>query len=172
MPGDDFAQMVDPEYSQCISNGWWYGVHVHESHYPATATFFLSDTSSTCSQDPSCVAYPCSATLHDDGDFCSGYDPRDWYNNWVRGFCSGDPDCDFFKDAKEQYIGTDPQDNCPDNSSDAAWPPDMNNNRTVTGIGCMVGQPCYNRRYDLDANGIAQGLDTMFIKPFIGTQCS
>jgi hypothetical protein len=57
----------------------------------------------------------------------------------------------------------------------------MNNDKTVKGadalymrqtIGCMYGQACYNRRYDLDGSGTVQGLDAQFIRPFIGTQCS
>ena len=179
-----FAAMVNPESEECRRIWGWSGVHVHESHEdnPIATPFFLRNTSATCPQYPPCgPAYPCATTLHNQGGASCTYDPRDWYNNWVRGLCSGDPDCDFFKDAKEQYIGTDPNDNCPDNTSDDAWPPDINKNRMVNSldiiylkpaIGCMVGQPCYNRRYDLDANGSVQGLDAMFIRPFIGTGCS
>ncbi len=42
-----------------------------------------------------------------------------------------DHDKDGFSDSAEFYIGTDPYDNCPDSSTDAAWPPDFDNNGRV-----------------------------------------
>jgi hypothetical protein len=39
-------------------------------------------------------------------------------------------------------------------------------------IGSGQGQPGYNPRYDLDTNGWIQGLDTLFIRLYIGQFCS
>jgi hypothetical protein len=99
-----------------------------------------------------------------------------------------DPDFnDGFTDAKEAWIGTDSLDACPDNSSDDALPPDINNDGRVQGfdalfirlaIGAIYGgtnyelDHLYNRRLDLDGNGIIQGMDTLLIRPMIGMICS
>ena len=101
----------------------------------------------------------------------------------------GNPDPDFndgFTDAKEAWIGSDSLDACPDNSSDDALPPDINNDGRVQGFDALFLRPAigsqyggtfeqdrlYNRRLDLDANGIVQGMDALFIRPYIGMICS
>jgi hypothetical protein len=175
-----FVMMTTMDKPECIAQEYWKpppadGVHVHEvALADGNSNIFLRGNGD-CQDD--CGAFPCASNQSGN---CY-YDPHDWWNSWAQGFCTTDEDCDFFKDAREQYIGTDPQDGCPDNSFDAAWPPDMNNDKTVKGadalymrqtIGCMYGQACYNRRYDLDGSGTVQGLDAQFIRPFIGTQCS
>jgi plastocyanin len=43
-----------------------------------------------------------------------------------------DTDGDGWGDAAESIIGTDTADACPDNTADNAWPPDINNDRTIT----------------------------------------
>ena len=43
-----------------------------------------------------------------------------------------DTDGDAWSDPAEAIIGTDPLDACPDNTADNAWPPDINNDRTIT----------------------------------------
>ena len=43
-----------------------------------------------------------------------------------------DTDGDAWSDPAEAVIGTDPLDGCPDNTADNAWPPDINNDRTIT----------------------------------------
>jgi hypothetical protein len=64
-----------------------------------------------------------------------------------------------FVDAKELFMGTDPLDNCPDNSADAAWPPDFNNSTNVTSGDLQVfamhyaDAATYDRRCDLNASG-------------------
>jgi plastocyanin len=52
-----------------------------------------------------------------------------------------DTDGDGWSDATESIIGTDPLDACPDNTSDNAWPPDINNDRLITfgDIGLLTG---------------------------------
>jgi hypothetical protein len=65
----------------------------------------------------------------------------------------------FFADLKELFMGTDPYDNCPDNSSDSAWPPDFNNTGKVTTGDLQIFSSHYNNaatygaRYDLNASG-------------------
>jgi len=104
------------------------------------------------------------------------------------GIWEGDPDFnDNSVDIREAWIGTDSLDACPENSSDDALPPDINNDGRVQGfdalfirsaIGAIYGgtnyelDRLYNRRLDLDGNGIVQGMDTLFIRPMIGTICS
>jgi len=99
-----------------------------------------------------------------------------------------DPDFnDGFTDAKEAWIGTDSLDACPDNSSDDALPPDINNDGIVQGfdalflraaIGAQYGganyelDRLYNRRLDLDLNGFIQGMDALYIRPQIGQICT
>ena len=48
--------------------------------------------------------------------------------------CDPHDDNDDFQDSREVYLGTDPLDNCPDNSSDDAWPLDIDkdSNRKAT----------------------------------------
>ena len=76
-----------------------------------------------------------------------------------------DSDGDGFTDDKEIYLGTDPLDACPDNTSDPAWPLDQNNDgfilvvgdvtryteKLFTAVTCPGGADC---RLDLDANGV------------------
>ena len=103
-----------------------------------------------------------------------------------------DPDFnDGFTDAKEAWIGTDSLDACPDITvppkNDDALPPDINNDRMVQGFDALFIRPAigaiyggtnyeldrlYNRRLDLDCNGVIQGLDALFIRPQIGQICT
>jgi len=76
-----------------------------------------------------------------------------------------DSDGDGFSDAAETYLGTDPNDACPDNTSDPAWPLDQNNDGFILAVGdvsmyagkvftqvtCPSADP--NCRLDLDTNG-------------------
>ena len=57
-------------------------------------------------------------------------------------------------------MGTDPQDNCADNLSDPAFPPDMNNDKKINvgdilaGFYGKISPPAnYTRRSDFDADG-------------------
>jgi hypothetical protein len=88
-------------------------------------------------------------------------------------------------DTREAWIGSDSLDACPDNSSDDALPPDINNDGKVQGFDALFLRPAigaqyggtfdvdrlYNRRLDLDTNGVVQGLDALSIRPMIGTIC-
>jgi hypothetical protein len=44
---------------------------------------------------------------------------------------SVDTDGDGWGNDFENYLGTDPNDDCPDSENDAAWPPDLNNDTFV-----------------------------------------
>lgn len=145
--------------SDCL--GGWKGYHTHQDSGNPTSPWSQPNT-----------ALP----IDDD---IAVWDSSKWIHKWT--YPLPDTDGDNFQDAAEVYMGTDRLDPCPDSSSDAAWPPDQNNNRIVIGfdviflkphIGCVVGQPCYDPRHDLNTDGNIQGLDSLFIRPFIGQQCS
>jgi hypothetical protein len=85
----------------------------------------------------------------------------------------------FFPDATEELIGTDPEDGCPDNSSDDAWPPDFNNSKSVTAADLVafrqnaqwLGKP-YNARYDLNASGAITSADLVIFKKYYLMSCT
>jgi pimeloyl-ACP methyl ester carboxylesterase len=73
--------------------------------------------------------------------------------------CDGDDDNDSYNDGIETYLGTDPFDACPDDPTDDAWPPDVNNsgNVNITDIVAFrvklnycEGNPGYDPRYDIN----------------------
>jgi hypothetical protein len=76
--------------------------------------------------------------------------------------CVRDSDTDGWGDAAEGVIGTDPLDACPDNTSDNAWPADMNNDSFVDVIGDIAvvaghfaeRQGPSNVRYDISLDPI------------------
>ena len=88
-----------------------------------------------------------------------------------------DSDGDGFKDAQEQYIGTDPAKACGAN----AWPPDFNDDRVVD-IGdvdllkpvlfTQRGDGKYSARYDLNANDVVDILDFEMIRPYYNKTCT
>jgi hypothetical protein len=104
----------------------------------------------------------------------------------------GDGDCDGFPNdssiggrGHEAFIGTDPMDRCPDNTSDNAWPPDLNNNGWVNlsdviqfgPVFNTVGpSPPYNPRFDLNAapqpNGAVNLSDVIALGPFFNKACT
>ncbi|MCJ7509342.1 MAG: thrombospondin type 3 repeat-containing protein [Dehalococcoidia bacterium] len=67
----------------------------------------------------------------------SNYNPdqTDTDGDGLGNACDDDDDNDGFTDAVETHLGTDPLDACPDNSSDPAWPLDINNDRVITITG-------------------------------------
>lgn len=170
-----FANMANPDNQACIDRGWWTpgGVHVHESHVDDTSTFFLRDDGDCSLPNPK---YPCGPQPLP----YPTYDPQDWWNDWARGFCIDDKDCDGWTDDEESYIGTDPEDDCPDGSSDDAWPPDFNNSSAVTSADLVLFSQHYNDpstydpRYDLNASGppkITDGDLVIFSKYYL-TSCT
>lgn len=92
---------------------------------------------------------------------------------------SVDSDGDGFTDAAETYIGTDPLDAC--SPPEDAWPPDINSDTQANlfdameflpHMGSVLGDPEYDNRFDLDANGSIDLFDAMTLALFLGTQCS
>ena len=72
-----------------------------------------------------------------------------------------DSDGDGDEDDKENWMATDPYDDCPDNSNDPALAPDIDNNRSIN-VGDVIqfrgviltsfGDPGYDRRLDFNAD--------------------
>jgi hypothetical protein len=96
----------------------------------------------------------------------------------------GNPDPDFndgFLDTVELWIRTDTLDACPDNSSDATWPLDINNDRYITvadvmnyagRMGATPGSPNWWQRLDLNADGYITVADVMKYSGKIGWTCT
>ena len=100
---------------------------------------------------------------------------------------AGDGDCDGWTGARETFLGTDANDNCPDDSSDDAWPPDINKSGLVNGLdvgGLRVpfggsahrpnGPPDANywARVDFNDDGLISGLDAGSMRVFFGKGCT
>lgn len=87
-----------------------------------------------------------------------------------------DDDNDAYGDIVEVSIGTDPLDACPDDPSDDAWPPDINNDGAVNVLdiylykGPIYGS--YDRRFDLNADGGVNVLDLWMYRSVIGMSCT
>ncbi len=68
------------------------------------------------------------------GDACDPDDDNDSFTGAIMvvtggprsGRCPSPVSVPVFDDCIEERLGTDPLDNCPDNSADDAWPPDLN----------------------------------------------
>jgi hypothetical protein len=96
-----------------------------------------------------------------------------------------DYDADGFTDSRESYLGTDPYDDCRDNSSDDAWPLDIVIDGTVTvagdvlqyrnRIGATRGPPPssnWRQRLDLDQSGLLSVVgDVLKFAGKIGAVC-
>ena len=90
-----------------------------------------------------------------------------------------DSDQDGFSDEVEGWIRTDKADNCADNTNDAAWPPDFNNDKAVnmTDVDLLkayFGQRVKgenNRRYDLNADKTINLSDVFLLRNFYGRGC-
>ena len=107
--------------------------------------------------------------------------------------CDSDDDNDGFVDEREQYIGTDPLDTCPDVTGtpglcpgpscdgDDCWAFDLNVDRRVTigdvlffgpVMGDAAGDPDFESRYDLDVSGRITVGDVLFFGPVMGQRCT
>jgi hypothetical protein len=99
--------------------------------------------------------------------------------------CPYDIDCDDdeFSDYVEQYVGTDSLDACPDDTNDAAWPLDIDNDAiiSVTGdifhyrdrIGAEPGDPNWWQRLDFDLSGdISVTGDVFLYRDKLGATCT
>jgi putative hemolysin len=144
------------------------------------------DTDSDGSGD-ACDADDDNDTLSDSGDNCplaTNPGQQDSDSDGIGDACDdsdedsqglGEPP--FFVDATELFMGTDPLDACPDDPSDAAWPPDFNNSGAITSGDLVLfhqhyeplGGP-YDIRYDLNASGAMTSGDlVIFSKYYVGS---
>lgn len=87
-----------------------------------------------------------------------------------------DSDSDGWSDLDEKKIGTDPKDACPDNKRDNAWPPDVDNDKKVNksdynSIQNSVRKKQYNKRYDLNFDGVLNINDMSIINGMNGKVC-
>ena len=73
-------------------------------------------------------------------------------------------------------MGTDPFDNCANNSSHAAWPPDFNNDRLVSLADVMAVITNFgsrtNLRYDLNGDNLVSLADVNEVIRYFGLRCS
>jgi len=89
-----------------------------------------------------------------------------------------DADKDGFKDSVEKWIKTDPADNCADDARDAAWPPDLNNDKKVDQTDTDAFKPYMfkrvkdsNRRFDLNTDKQINIIDVNLLRQYYGKSC-
>src|SRR3989344_6056262 len=94
---------------------------------------------------------------------------------------TSDNDNDGFANKIEEYIGTDPNDNCADSATDAAWPPDFNNDKVVNQadidainvyFATKLGDANYDKRFDLNADQVINLTDTYVLRNYNGKSCT
>jgi hypothetical protein len=94
-----------------------------------------------------------------------------------------DPDQDGFSNDRENWVGTDPRDNCSDIWFDAAWPLDIDNDRDIDAGGDVInysgrmnakpGSPLWWQRLDLNGDGkLNAGGDVIKYSGKIGNRCT
>ena len=87
-----------------------------------------------------------------------------------------DDDGDGWTDAQEGQIHTDPENACPSDSYHDAWPPDVNNDRSVNIMDVLMYKAVlsgpYEPRYDVDVNGRVNIMDVLLYKRLLGSYCS
>jgi hypothetical protein len=138
-------------------------------------------TASTCPTDWACLATisgttnahvaDCATDPYDTKVCCSDAEAVDCPNPgsvpWP--VPPGDADCDGFTTALEMLINTDPNDGCPDDTGDDAWPTDVTNDTNVNVLdlssvggatfGKSEGQPGYWARADVTGDKAVNVLD-------------
>jgi hypothetical protein len=91
-----------------------------------------------------------------------------------------DDDGDGYPDSLESRLSTDPWNHCPRHPFDKAWPPDIDNSRTVTIVDVLsikpvfntsVGNPNYSVRKDLNGDGSITIVDVLSVKPHFNKSC-
>jgi len=93
-----------------------------------------------------------------------------------------DMDADGWRTGAEEAIATNPLDDCADNAASAAWPPDFNNDGSVTGfdlnaIAADIGKfvPAAPARKDIapdPPDGAITGADLQAVAGVIGASCT
>ena len=91
----------------------------------------------------------------------------------------GDSDQDGFTDEVERWIHTDAADNCADDTNDAAWPPDFNNDKLVNMTDVVLLKPYFgqkvtgekNKRFDLNADKVINLSDVFLLRNFFDKGC-
>lgn len=99
---------------------------------------------------------------------------------------AGDEDCDGFESPKETFMGTITHKACPatsvaDDEVMDAWPPDFNDDQLVSIADVVLwgehypsstGDPKYDPRFDLNADGKISIMDNLILGQFFGLNCS
>jgi len=135
----------------------WDGAHLHQSARITAETPFYTNKLADPTQDDT------------------------WEHAIFWGDGNADYDGDAFTNETEIYIGTDLYDKCPDNSSDDAWPLDINNDRYATmsdvnkfsgRLGATPGSPKWWQRLDLNTDGAITMADVSKYNGHIGEHCT
>jgi len=100
--------------------------------------------------------------------------PGDDYDGDSLGQVNGQTGFPIFWDEVEVYLGTDPTDACPDDSSDDAWPPDINIDTWANILDVLLYKPVIMTsvppgpaRFDLNADGYINILDVLLYKAYL-----
>ena len=115
------------------------------------------------------------------GEYARNSSGSDW-GTFIAGASYGDlcdTDREGFPDSVEDYLGTDPKDNCPDNPSDDAHPLDLNMNAIINvldvlrykGVIPAVVTTPELQRMDLNVSSVVNVTDVAFYKGKIPTAC-
>jgi len=91
----------------------------------------------------------------------------------------GDSDQDGFTDEVERWIHTDAADNCADDTNDAAWPPDFNNDKAVDMTDADMFKPYFgqkvtgekSKRFDLNADKLINLSDVFLLRQYFNKGC-
>ena len=132
-------------------------------------TYLIMSVDNNHSQPP-CVAGP----TWQEGDSVAQF-----YGDWG----PADPDQDGFSNDRENWVGTDPRDNCSDIWFDAAWPLDINNDRLIAAVGDVLnyvnrggarpGSPGWWQRLDLNTDSVIGAVgDVIKYSGKIGNRCT
>lgn len=86
-----------------------------------------------------------------------------------------DSDKDGWSDQIEKSIGTDISRSCANDLNDNAWPPDLNNDRSVNNIDSLLLRSAlvktYNTRYDLNFDHKLDNSDLIILNQWVGKTC-
>lgn len=89
-----------------------------------------------------------------------------------------DDDHDGFSNSVELLMGTNPNKACADSTTDNAWPVDTNNNQVINGgdvskiVPYVSGLLGYNKRYDLNLDGLNNRADVEIIAKYFLQECN